>query len=312
MKALVVGYGSIGSRHTRLLQGLGCDVAVVSRRAIDHTPCYPTLSSALEAQQPEYVVIASRTHEHAATMEALVAAAFRGVVLVEKPLYETSRVLLRHGFENLYVAYNLRFHPVVQVVRKFLHGQRVISAHAYVGQYLPDWRPGTDYRQSYSARRGEGGGVLRDLSHELDYVQWLLGRWCALTAAGGHHSSLEIDSDDVFALQMVTERCPVTTVNMNYLDRTGQRRLVVNTDTHTLRADLMAGTLEIDGELRRFEVDRDETYVRQHQAVLTGDVSTLCSAEEGLEVVHLIDAAERAAAGKIWVSNTGASSAFAA
>lgn len=311
MKALVVGYGSIGSRHARLLRDLGCDVAVVSRRAIDHTPCYTTLPSALKAQQPEYVVIASRTHEHAATIEALVAGAFRGVVLVEKPLYESPRVLPRHGFKNLYVAYNLRFHPVVQAVRQHLQGERVVSAHAYVGQYLPDWRPGADYRCSYSARRAEGGGVLRDLSHELDYVQWLLGPWRSLTAAGGHHSNLEIDSDDVFALQMVTARCPVVTVNMNYLDRVGQRRLVINTDAHTLRADLMAGTLEVDGELRRFEVGRDDTYVRQHQAVLASDESTLCSAEEGLEVVRLIDAAERAAAGKIWVSNIGADSAFA-
>jgi predicted dehydrogenase len=312
MKALVVGYGSIGSRHARLLRDLGFDVAVVSRRAIDHTPCYATLSSALKAQQPEYVVIAARTHEHAATMEALVAGAFRGVVLVEKPLYETPRVLPRHGFKNLYVAYNLRFHPVIQAVRECLRGQRVISAHAYVGQYLPHWRPGADYRQSYSARRAEGGGVLRDLSHELDYVQWLLGPWRSLAATGGHYSSLEIDSDDVFALQMVTARCPVVTVNMNYLDRTGQRRLVIHTDAHTLRADLMAGTLEVDGDLRRFEVGRDETYVRQHRAVLAGDGSTLCSAEEGLEVVRLIDAAERAAAGKIWVSNADAGSAFAA
>lgn len=312
MKALVVGYGSIGSRHVRLLRDLGCDVAVVSRRAIEHAPCYPTLLSALKAQQPEYVVIASRTHEHAATMEALVAGAFRGVVLVEKPLYESPRVLPRHAFKNLYIAYNLRFHPVVQAAREFLRGQRVISTHAYVGQYLPGWRPATDYRRSYSARRAEGGGVLRDLSHELDYVQWLLGPWRSLTAMGGHHSNLEIDSDDVFALQMVTARCPVVTVNMNYLDRVGQRRLVINTDAHTLRADLMAGTLEVDGEPRRFEVGRDETYVRQHQAVLAGDESTLCSAEEGLEVVRLIDAAERAAAGKIWVLNVSAGPAFAA
>lgn len=303
MRALVVGYGSIGARHTRLLRALGCTVAVVSRRPIDHAPHYPTLAEALAREQPGYVVIANRTSEHAATLSELLAGGFDGPVLVEKPLFDAPTDISAARSMNVFVAYNLRFHPVIQAVRDFLRNENPVSAHAYAGQYLPLWRPGTDYRDSYSARRQQGGGVLRDLSHELDYLLWLLGNWRGATAAGGHFSSLEIDSDDVFAVMMNTERCPVVTANMNYLDRTGQRRLVINTDKHTLRADLVAGSLDIDGNVRHFETSRDQPYLLQHKAVLENHIADLCTAEEGLEIVRLIDAVERSA-GRAWVSNS--------
>jgi predicted dehydrogenase len=302
LKALVVGYGSIGARHARLLRELGCTVSVVSRWEIDHTPRYPTLTEALHREQPGYVVVANRTSEHAATLHALHACGFHGPVLVEKPLFDAPGELPNGMGRNVYVAYNLRFHPAIQALRDRLKGERAVSAHVYVGQYLPDWRPGTDYRASYSARRSEGGGVLRDLSHELDYLLWLFGDWRAVTAVGGHYSALEIDSDDVFSVTLTMERCPVATVNMNYLDRVGQRRLVINTDAHSFRADLVAGTVEADGTVQRVECDRDRTYRLQHQAILGGDTRTLSTAAEGMGVVRLVEAIEQANARRIWVT----------
>ncbi len=309
MKALVVGYGSIGARHVRLLRELGCTVSVVSRREIDHAPRFPTVAEALAQERLDYVVVANRTSEHAATLRELQAGGFCGPILVEKPLFGTAGKLPDGMERNVYVAYNLRFHPAIQALRERLAGERPVSAHVYVGQYLPAWRPGTDYRASYSAHRAEGGGVLRDLSHELDYLLWLFGNWSAVSAIGGHYSTLEIDSDDVFSVTLSMQLCPVVTVNMNYLDRIGQRRIVVNTDTHTLRADLVAGTVELDGVAQRVDCDRDQTYRLQHQAVLGGDTRTLSSAVEGLEVVRLVEAIEQANARRAWVFNEPARSA---
>jgi predicted dehydrogenase len=309
LKALVVGYGSIGARHARLLRELNCSVSVVSRREIDYAPRYPTVAAALAQERPDYVVVANRTSEHAATLHELQAGGFRGPVLVEKPLFDVPGRLPDGVGRNVYVAYNLRFHPALQVLRDRLNGERPVSAHAYVGQYLPTWRPGTDYRASYSAHRSEGGGVLRDLSHELDYLLWLFGGWRTVAAIGGHCSSLQIDTDDVFSVTMVLERCPVVTVNMNYLDRIGQRRIVVNTDAHTLRADFVAGSVELDGVMQHIECDRDRTYRLQHQAMLGGDTRTLSTAEEGAEVVRLVEAIEQANTRRAWVSNKAARTA---
>ena len=261
MRALVLGYGSIGERHARLLVERKCSVAVVSRRSIDFAPHYSELSHALSDWQPEYVVVADRTSEHRRAMETLVKHGFRGRVLIEKPLFDCLSALPRHSFSLAAVAYNLRCHPLLTKLKSLLDDtDQLVTANISVGSYLPDWRPNTDYRQSYSAKRAEGGGVLRDLSHELDYALWLFGSWRRLTASGGHFSHLEIDSDDSYTLLMETQRCPLVSIHMNYLDRVPRREILVNTDQHTVRVDLINNTMMIDGVQKTVRAVRVDTY----------------------------------------------------
>ncbi len=302
MKALVIGYGSIGARHARLLAELGCATAVVSRRQVDFPIVYPDLVSALSGHRPDYVVVANSTNQHHETVRELASAGFDGSVLVEKPLFDHCQPIPAAGFARFFVAYNLRFHPVIQRLREILAGEKLLSVQTYVGQYLPDWRPGTDYRQSYSASAAYGGGALRDLSHELDYLGWLCGDWTALTALGGHVSALEIDSDDLFVLLMQSERCPVVTIQVSYLDRVARRRIVINTQEHTIEADVLNGTLAINGVTESLVVERDQTYREMHQAMLSEDFANLCTAEAALATLQLIESAESANRERKWVT----------
>jgi predicted dehydrogenase len=303
MRALVLGYGSIGERHARLLVETKCSVAVVSRRLIDFAPHYSELSHALSDWQPEYVVVADRTSEHHRAMEALVKHGFQGRVLIEKPLFDRLSALPRHSFSLAAVAYNLRCHPLLTKLKSLLDDtDQLVTANIYVGSYLPNWRPNTDYRQSYSAKRGQGGGVLRDLSHELDYVLWLFGSWWRLTASGGHFSQLEIDSDDSYTLLMETQRCPLVSIHMNYLDRVPRREILVNMDQHTVRVDLINNTMVIDGVQEAPSVARVDTYRAEHQAMLAGNAEGLCTLEDAMETLVTIEAAERAAASHVWIA----------
>lgn len=300
MKALVVGYGSIGQRHARLLKEMGLDVAVVSRRAIEGPARHADLAVALEHWQPGYVVVADETRRHAHTLGIIAAAGFAGRLLVEKPLFDHPQPLPAGLPEQSYVAYNLRFHPLLQALKQRLDGQRLISLSAYVGQYLPDWRPGTDYRQCYSAKRAEGGGVLRDLSHELDYLCWLAGGWSRATAQGGHLSGLEIDSDDLFDVLFHAPGGTLVNARLNYLDRKLRRDLLVHTDAHSYRLDFVAGTLACDADVETLDVPRDVTYLSQHQAILSGDAASLCTLAQGQDVMALIAAAEAASQDSTW------------
>lgn len=302
MNCLVIGYGSIGARHARLLSELGCRTTVVSRRPQETPDVYPDLHSALIAENPGYVVIANRTIEHQQTLADLHSLNYQGTVLVEKPLFHKDEEVATEHFRQVFVAYNLRFHPLLQRLRDCLSEERVISVQAYVGQYLPFWRPERDYRTVYSASKTEGGGALRDLSHELDLLNWLLDGCQSLTALGGHLSSLEISSDDVFSILMKTGRCPIAELQMNYLDRLGRRRILVNTEDHSFEADLFAGTLMIDGERETFEVERDRSYRELHRAILEGRTENICTFAEGRAVLRMISAAEQAAMEGIWVT----------
>jgi predicted dehydrogenase len=300
--ALVVGMGSIGKRHARVLGSLGLDVAAVSRRGDAAGRCYASLEGALEHESPDYVVVANETAAHRATLLALAEAGFTGTVLVEKPLFDLPAALPAHRFAGLYVGYNLRFHPVLAELKRLIAAEPALSAQVYVGQYLPEWRPGRDYRATSSASRAAGGGVLRDLSHELDYMRWLFGPCRRVAALGGRFGALDIDSDEVQALLLAFERCPVATAQLNYLDRQGAREIVVNTASRTIRADLIGNTLRVNAEEHHFPVERDATYLAQHRSVLGNQRDALCTGEDAAAIVALVAAAEAATAGGGWVS----------
>lgn len=301
-KAVVIGYGSIGQRHTRLLNSLGIITAVVSKRHINGGKSYLTIEEAIKNEQPEYIVIANETHLHEEALFRIQNTGYNHKILVEKPLFAkvTSQ---NYQFSSLYVGYNLRFHPIIQKINELLKNEQVISVNSYVGQYLPTWRPNSDYTKSYSADITKGGGVIRDLSHELDYLNFLFGSWAEMTANGGQISNLSIQSDDSFSIMYQTQTGINVSVEMNYLDRIIQRQLVIQTNNHTYKADLIGQTVQIDNEVMQFEVDRDDTYLKQHIALLNNQTDMLCNLQDGLNIVRMIEIAEKCSKEKVWVKN---------
>jgi predicted dehydrogenase len=298
--ALVCGFGSIGQRHVRLLREMGLSVFVFSRRPLSGEQNFLDLKTALKEVRPDYVVIANETSEHYPTLKVVLDF---GVpqILVEKPLFTVSEILPKAPESQVCVAYNLRFHPLIQKLYSEIEDQTVLSVQIYVGQYLPDWRPQQDYRNSYSVSKAQGGGVLRDLSHELDYINLLFGPWKALTAVGEHFSTLAGDSDDVFCLLLKMERCPAVSLQMNYLDRLGRREIIINTEEHSYNLDLVKKEYQKDQEpSNSVIVERDETYRLQHSEMLKNQGKLCSSFSEGLEVLSMIDAAEKSARTQSW------------
>jgi len=302
MRCLIIGFGSIGQRHARLLIQLGCEVAVVTKREVGFLKTYLTLSEALEKEKPGYVIIANQTADHFHTLMELVELEYNGVLLIEKPLFHELKQIPKHSFQNVFVAYQLRFHPLIQRLREILESEQILSIQAYVGQYLPTWRPQRDYSNTYSAKKSLGGGVLRDLSHELDYLNWLSHGWHSLVAFGGQYSNLKIDSDDLFAIMMQTKRSPLVMIQLNYLDRFTRRELIINTEQKTIKMDLIQQTMQINQDILFIPALPDQEYLAEHQEILNGKYDSLCSLEEGIEVIRIIEAAEDSAIQREWIS----------
>lgn len=295
--AVVAGLGSIGTRHARILAELGVVVTTVSRRdGGDHR----SIGEALSRGEVDYVVIATETARHIDALRELAAAEFRGTVLVEKPLLARPEPLPSFPFAKLFVAYNLRFHPVMAALARRIAGRSAITVSAYVGQDIRDWRPGRDHRDTASSTVAAGGGVLRDLSHELDYLLWLFGSWQRVAALGGASGARDLEVDDHLSLLVEMARAPVVQVHLDYLDRAGLRRIRINLADETIEADLVGGNLIVNGIATPYPSERDTSYRAMHQAALNGD-GTLCSLAEGVAVVDLIDASERALNSKSWI-----------
>ncbi len=303
MNCLIIGFGSIGRRHAGILKDLGFEVSIVSQRDdIKDYRCFNSIEKAFLFVTPDYVVISNRTSDHEKVLSELISLGFNEKLLIEKPVFQKEHSNLRFDHHNTYIAYNLRFHPIIQDIQKYVKDKRIISMHVYCGQYLPNWRSGSDYKKSYSSSKSQGGGVLRDLSHELDYINWLTDGWQSVTAVGGKFSDLKINSDDTYCILLEMNKCPAVSLQINYVDKKARREIIINTEESSLKADLINNYIRIDSnEKKEYLINKNLTYINQHKAVINGENEHLCSYSEGLDVLRLILSTEEAAKKKIWV-----------
>lgn len=313
-RLLTVGLGSIGRRHLEAAGELGFAAAAVSRRPGVEAPggarVFDDLARALDAFRPDGVLIATETARHGADLVALAAAGWRGPVLVEKPIAADRAELAAaplDRFARVGCGYTLRFHPLLRGLRAGLAGSppaRLVSAFA--GQHLPTWRPGTDFRAGYSASRAAGGGVLRDLSHELDYLIWLFGPVKSLTAQGGATGLLGIEADEAWQILMRFESGAFGALGLDYLARRAERWIAAQTPACEWRADFKANALTRDGlaveALAPHEpgAPANRMYRAQLRAFAQDDPA-LATLAEALAVLDLIAAVETAAANRTWI-----------
>jgi predicted dehydrogenase len=300
MNCLIIGFGSIGQRHARILRGLGHQISVVSSQRVDQFPSFSNIHDAIYSADFEYVIISNKTNEHYQTLKSLLSTGFKNSILIEKPVFDRQYKIFDQSTPDIFIGYNLRFHPILQDIRNLIMDKEIYSMHVYCGQYLPEWRPGRDYSQCYSALKKSGGGVLRDLSHELDYITWLTGEWKQVTAIGGKISDLVIDSDDVYCVLAETKRCPAVSLQINYLDLKAKRVIIINADGLSLQADLIGNTLTYGNEIKHYDLTRDTTYIEQHKNIINGCRDVACTFEQGMDVLHLIECIEEASMKKIW------------
>lgn len=299
LTALVIGQGSIGQRHARILGEENAAVKTVSQHAENS---FRNIEEAFSAADYDYVVIANETSQHARTIDSLLKLGFRGKLLVEKPLSSNPREVPDPlPFEKVGVAYNLRFHPVVQALRETVRGKAPVEIRIHVGQHLPEWRPGANYREGSSAKRSSGGGVLRDLSHELDLLGYLFGGWVRLVAIGGNRGVLDIETDELWSVLLELETGATVSLTLNYLDRPAERRITVNTRDDTISADVVAGSLSLNRTPTHFKTERDQTYRDQHRAMLDREDTTVCTLKDAADVMLTIAAIERSAQEGQWV-----------
>lgn len=296
MKVLILGHGSIGKRHARVLsEQLGLHVEVVTRVPECSYTHYASLTDAGDLQRFDYFVISTETNRHYQNLLDLDAAVTNRVILVEKPLFyqETDFLSSRN---RIYVGYNLRFHPALQKTRELLLNNKVSAVNVHVGEYLPWWRPGTDYRSCYSAKKAEGGGVVLDISHEIDYIQWLFGTMTKLVSLTGHLSDLEIDSDDYSAVLGVTNCKTAINLSMDYLSMVPVRSMIANMSNMTLQLDLEHGLLTRCDNNHKQEtwdfsvVERDLTYREMHRAIIDKQGGDACTLQDGLATMRTIQA----------------------
>jgi CMP-N,N'-diacetyllegionaminic acid synthase len=291
---LIIGYGSIGKRHEEvlsLLENIQC-VDIVTKQSLKDKTVFKSLASVPDLQSYDYFIIASQTNKHYEQLQYLEAKVTDKIIFCEKPLFE-NRKTFEIVHNSVYVGYVLRFHPLLQKLKSFLANEKIISINVNCGQYLPTWRANSDYRESYSAKKDEGGGVLLDLSHEIDYTQWLCGKMKELQSYQVKVSDLEIDSDDLTTFVGKTERGVVVTLSIDYISKITYRKILVHTLEHSYELDFIHNNLIKKDKLANEEIftadnlERNVMFEGMHTSILD-DKRSVCSYHEALDVMDTI------------------------
>lgn len=291
MRALVIGFGSIGRRHYEVLSGLGHEVHVLTSQILEGIKTYKDFSE-IKLDEFDYFVIATPTNEHYKNLEFLNENVKNKIIFCEKPLFESKKAPLK--LENsVFVGYVLRYHPLLLRLKDELKNEKVIFAQAKCAQYLPTWRPNSDYRKSYSSDKARGGGVLLDLSHEIDYLLWLLDDFEISFGVDAKISDLEISSDDFCAFFGKGKSGEIISVSLDYISKITQRTLLVETFEKTFLLDFIANSLKIadkKGGILEFQVnlERNSMFEAMHKDIL-GEKKIACDYEFGLKTMSVID-----------------------
>ena len=238
----IIGLGSVGRRHARLLRLLNPAVRIRAYRTrkgalqegVEHV--VELDRDTFFSSKFDLVVIANPSSLHLATLQEALRADVARTIVVEKPFCRADeaaaaeRMIQDFPRTRVLPGNTLRFHPAVARLRSTIRDGAMGSAlecHAHFGSYMPGWHPYEDYRSSYAARRDLGGGVLLTSIHEIDLVHHLFGQGRVAAAHVGRLSLKEIDVEDSAHILLTLERCPVANVSLNFFERPADRWLKV-------------------------------------------------------------------------------------
>jgi len=319
---LIIGLGSIGRRHATNLamQHPDARLTFVRHRGDVDDFCrvlgarVVTELSAVLDDAIDLAVLATPSANHVEILPTLIERGWP--LLVEKPVVATATdcdeiaSALRLADPAVRVAgFNLRYIPSIRRMKAAIDAGdvgHVVRASFTAGQWLPDWRPDTDYRTSYSADSARGGGVELDLAHEFDMARLLLGELQIDYSRGGKFSELELQANDtsVSVLSPNDAPDPVVTVALDYVARRRVRRYEVVGDRGRIEWDIdgdlvletVAGRCSLTTEADEFDIARSyETMVHDVvYAVESGSDEGVQSLADGLASTRLaVEARDR-------------------
>ena len=310
LKFLIAGLGSIGQRHLKNLRALGQEQITLFRTGRSTLsdpdlpfPVFYNLDEAL-AGQPDAVIIANPTSLHMSVAEK--AAASGAHIFLEKPISHTmdslqnfERVLERSA-SRVFVAYQFRFNAGLLNIKKLLHDKVLgdaLSFQSRWGEYLPDWHPWEDYRQSYAARADMGGGVVLTLSHPIDYLRWFFGEVASLSAEIGNRSDLELACEDYADAQLAFHSGVIGELHLDYYTKPKVHDLSIQCQNGSIQWDYLSNAVQIqrlngvtelipppeDDERNNMYLDEMAHFI----AVCRGESEPLCTYQDGRQALQI-------------------------
>ena len=321
----IVGLGSIGRRHLRLISEIRPDIKIIVVRsghgsACDEEKMAVKITDSIGDAIKEGIQAAIISSPATLHLKQSLELAKNGIhLLIEKPISHTSdrvKELLKIVNENritTMVGYVLRYDLGAIKFKNWLDNKikgKILHARIECGSYLPDWRPDQDYRKTVSALSELGGGVLLELSHEIDYLYWFFGKPKDVQAQIRNSGTLDINVEDQVDLLVTSEQGYCISVQIDFNRRHVERKCKVLTTEGELIWDAVKQNVTWKGvnkEQFKYEYnnERNSIYRKQLEVFfdcIENDNDPIVTVKDGFNVISLIDAVRNSSEKGIKVS----------
>ena len=293
MNIVIIGFGSIGNRHAKIIKKnfKFAKLFIVSRRKI-HFKGAKRLKDLDDIKQvnPKYIIVATETSRHFSDLVYLEKNFKNLDILVEKPLFDKFKKI-KIKKNKVYLGYNLRFHPKVLFLKDYVIKNKPIDVKFITNSYLPNWRK-MNYKLSYSSKKNLGGGVLLDLSHELDLANWIFGEIKIKYCVVEKKSNLNVSAEDTCKLLGKVKKSNFF-MDLSYYSKNEIRQIYVDTKKNSLLIDLKKNRLKINNKIKKNKVNSnplENTYLDIHKSIIfKKKTNFLCSLSDGQKINKLID-----------------------
>ncbi len=291
--ALIMGFGSIGEKHAMILNKYFNykNIFIFTKRKIKKFKVIKRLKD-IKKLNFNYIIISSDTSKHFSQLNYILKNFRNKKILIEKPLF-TKFQKIKNKSNKIYVGFNLRFHPQILFLKKFLNKKKIYNVKVTCNSFLPNWRKNIDYKKSSSSNKSKGGGVILDLSHEFDYIRWIFGEIKLNYVKQIKLAKITNNTEDTLNLHGKVKNANLS-VDLNYISRIPKRTIFIDAKDFSITLDLILNYLTIKSNKRSFtkqikNFDKNLTYINQHRAILSNKKQNLCSLKFANETMRLID-----------------------
>lgn len=283
-KIIFFGLGSIGRRHLEIIkENYEYDIYAYRTTSSDSIADVKNLYNLNDAFNinPDIAFITNPSSLHIETALLCLKAGIKNL-FIEKPLSNNLEDLDR--LVNLaekkdaiiYIGYLMRHNPVLKRLKDLITDklEEIFYVETICKSYLPDWRPGKDYRKVYSASKEMGGGVILDISHEFDYNQYLFGPIKSIKGHYGKISNLEINSEDYCEVTLYFNRYIIGRIHLDYFSYFPERHVKIICPNTEIKADLIKNEIKIfyrtEKRCEKFDFNLNDVYHSQMNYFLEG------------------------------------------
>ncbi len=309
-KIIICGFGSIGKKYLKTIKRYWPTIEICLLRSSpdnkkvikDVKRIFYKIEEAL-AWEPDAVIISSPAIYH--VEQALSFTNLRIPVLVEKPIGSLKNKskeleLLRERSRNslVLVGYLLRYEPCLKVLDEMIKENRIgkiLEADFYCGSWLPTWRKGKEYSKSVSANSELGGGVLLELSHEIDLAHFLFDELTILGANLCKSNILKTDVEEQAYILAKSKNVQIS-IRLNFCTRPEKRFINLRGEKGEISWDIVKNQLEIIDEFSEFKKinfednskGRLKKEIEHFFSCIKGDTNPICTTEDGIRVLDTI------------------------